>query len=73
MWRLHLKPVLEENQISIEQPILATKGRLAKSTVLRMYRQPVRHMHLESVQVAFEAMEKLSDKKISLDQFIVEI
>jgi hypothetical protein len=73
MLRLHLKPALEENRISIEQLLAVTKGRLAKSTVLRMYRQPVRHIHLESVQSMFEAMNELSDREIALKQLLVEI
>ena len=72
MLRLHLKPILEQRQIRLEQLTLALDGRLAKSTLLRMYRQPVRHIHLNSVQIVLKAINELTIEKVLFDHLLVE-
>ena len=72
MLRLHLKPILEQRQIRLEQLTLALDGRLAKSTLLRMYRQPVRHIHLNSVQIVLKAINELTTEKVLLENLLVE-
>jgi hypothetical protein len=71
--RLHLKPALERNQISIEQLVRSTAGKVARTTVLRMYCEPVRRVDLDCVSAVLNAMTLLAGKKISFAELLVEI
>ncbi len=70
MTRFHLKPFLEQHQISAYQLVRATKGKLSESTVYSMSREPLKRIDLDSVQVVVKALQELTGESVQIQDLI---